>query len=204
MKFDNRLTFDKHVNDICKTAGQKLNALSRVTPYMELSKRRVLVSAFFMSQFNYCPLVWMCHSRTCNNKINRLHERCLRLIFNDRVSPFCELLVKDESVSIHQKNLRTLVIEMYKVLKELSPSIFSNIFNTSNCNRYELRNQSEFVVPFKHSVRYGSESIAYLGPKLWEKVPSEMKNLVTLNAFKAAVKKWIPVGCPCKLCKIFV
>ena len=89
----------------------------------------------------------MCHSRTCNNKINRLHERCLRLIFNDRVSPFCELLVKDESVSIHQKNLRTLVIEIYKVLKELSPSIFSNIFNTSNCNRYELRNQCEFVVP---------------------------------------------------------
>ena len=112
VKFDNRLTFDKHVNDICKTAGQKLNALSRVTPYMELSKRRVLVNAFFLSQFNYCSLVWMCHSRTCNNKINRLHERCLRLIFNDRVSPFCELLVKDESVSIHQKNLRTLVIEM--------------------------------------------------------------------------------------------
>ena len=63
IKIDNKLNFNTHVDEICKKAGQKLNALSRVTPYMDLSKRRILLNAFFISQFSYCPLVWMFHSR---------------------------------------------------------------------------------------------------------------------------------------------
>ena len=92
VRFDSKLTFDAHINDICKKAGLKLNALARITPYMDLNKKRLLLNAFFMSQFNYCQLVWMCHNRTKNNKINRLHERCLRLIYNDKKSSFEQLL----------------------------------------------------------------------------------------------------------------
>ena len=80
VKFDSKLNLDAHMNDICKKAGLKLNALARITPYIDLTKKRLLLNGFFMSQFNYCQLVWMCHNRTKNNKINRLHERYLRLI----------------------------------------------------------------------------------------------------------------------------
>ena len=82
IKLDSKLNFNSHIHDICQKAGQKLNAISRITPYMDFAKRRLLVNAFFYSQFNYCQLIWMCHNRTNNNKINRLHERCLRLIYN--------------------------------------------------------------------------------------------------------------------------
>ena len=61
------------------------------------------MSSFFMSQFNYCPLVWMCHSRLMNNKINRLHEKCLRIVYNDKTSSFVELLDKDGPVTIHKR-----------------------------------------------------------------------------------------------------
>ena len=88
IKIDNKLNFNTHVNEICKKAGQKLNALSRVTPDMDLSKRRVLLNAFFISQFSYCPLVWMFYSFGKNNKINRIHERCLRRIYMIRNPPF--------------------------------------------------------------------------------------------------------------------
>ena len=71
--------------------NRKLNALARIANYMELPKRRILMNAFF----NYCPAIWMFHSRTLNNKINRLHERCLRIIYNDKLSNFEELLHKD-------------------------------------------------------------------------------------------------------------
>ena len=67
-----------------------------------------------MAQFHYCPLIWMCHNKMYNNKINRLHERCLRLIYNDKCSSFEDLLEKDNSVSIHHKNLQALAIEMFK------------------------------------------------------------------------------------------
>ena len=71
VKLDYKLNFDSHIHDICKKAGQKLNAISRIISYMNLSKRRLLVNAFCYSQFNYCQLIWMCHSRSNNNKINR-------------------------------------------------------------------------------------------------------------------------------------
>ena len=72
------------------------------------------MNAFFKSQFSYCPLVWMCHSRANNSKINRLHERCFRIIYSDKQSSIEELLEKDGFVTIHQRNLQVLATEMYK------------------------------------------------------------------------------------------
>ena len=74
--FDNKLKFAIHVGNICQKANRKLNALARLTNFMELPKRRLLLNEFFKVQFDYCPVVWMFHSRSLNNKINRLHERC--------------------------------------------------------------------------------------------------------------------------------
>ena len=59
------------------------------------------MNSFFTSQFSYCPLIWMCHSRTVNNKINKLHKRCLQIIYNDKKFSFKELLETDKSVPIH-------------------------------------------------------------------------------------------------------
>ena len=86
IKLDSKLNFNSHIHDICQKARQKLNAISRITPYMDFARRRLIINAFFYSQFNYCQLVWMCHNRTNNDWINRLHERCLRLIYNDKKS----------------------------------------------------------------------------------------------------------------------
>ena len=107
---------EPNINRICKKASAKLNSLGRTSNYMDPLKRRLLVNAFFTSQFNYCPLTWRFHCRKLNNKINRLHERCLRLIYSDRVSSYEELLEKDNSVPIHQKNLQKLAIEMFRII----------------------------------------------------------------------------------------
>ena len=88
IKIDHKLTFNAHIDEICKKAGQKMNALSTVIPYMNITKRCTLLNTFFISQFNYCLLTWMCHSRAKNNKINRLNERSLKIIYNDKVSIF--------------------------------------------------------------------------------------------------------------------
>ena len=69
--------------------------LARVTSDMSLSKKHTHMNAFFKSQFNYCPVIWMCHSRKNNNKINRILERCLRIVYNNKRSPFNALLEKD-------------------------------------------------------------------------------------------------------------
>ena len=119
---DNKLKFDKHVENICQKASKKLNAFAKATNYTKLPKRRILMNACFKAQFNHCPAVWMFHNRSLN-KINRLHERCLKTIYNDKHSNFEELLAKENSVSIHHNNIHTLAIEMYKVANTMSPEI---------------------------------------------------------------------------------
>ena len=74
------------------------------------------MKAFIESQFGYCPLVWMYHSRTLNNRINRLHERALRLVYTDPSLTFDKLLRKDNSFQVHHRNLQIFVTEMYKVI----------------------------------------------------------------------------------------
>ena len=77
------------------------------------------MNAFFKDQFNYCPIIWMFHSRGLNNKINSLHEQCLRIIYNDKHSNF-EELNKDNSVSIHYNNIHAIAIELYKVANNVT------------------------------------------------------------------------------------
>ena len=73
------------------------------------------MKAFIESQFNYCPLIWMDHSRSVNNKINHLHERSLRIVCKDNISSFEDLLKKDRSFTIHQRDIQSLATELFKV-----------------------------------------------------------------------------------------
>ena len=109
---DRDLTFTSHIANICAKAWQKLTAISRIAKFVSLEKHRILIKSFFESQFEYCPPVWMCYSRTLNNRINSLHYSALRLIYNDESLSFCELLNKDGSVTIHHRNIQKLGIQM--------------------------------------------------------------------------------------------
>ena len=131
VKFDSNLSFESHVTSLCKKASQKLHALARISHYMDLNKRMNLMKAFITSQFSYCPLIWMFHSRNLNNKINRIHERALRLVYQNNLS-FSELLDLDNSVTVHQKNLQVLVTEIYKVKNGIAPEIMKDIFEQQN------------------------------------------------------------------------
>ena len=105
---DSNLTFENHINNICKKASQKLNALARVAPYMNIQKRRIIMKSFVTSQFGYCSLIWMFHNRRLNNKIDSIHDRALRITYQNHISTFQELLNKDNSVSIDHRNLQAL------------------------------------------------------------------------------------------------
>ena len=81
------------------------------------------MKAFVISQFNYCPLIWMFHNRALNNRINKIHERTSRLVYQNKNLSFSELLELDNAVTMHQRNLQVLVTEILKVKNSLSPEI---------------------------------------------------------------------------------
>ena len=88
----------------------------------------------------------MCHSRTNKNKINRLHERCLRVVYNDKQSSFNELVEKDGSVSIHMRDIQILATEMYKLVNNLSPSIMNRVFKLNSVSRYNFFRYNLFSI----------------------------------------------------------
>ena len=200
---DNELKFNEHISNMCKKANLKLHALARISHLMDKEKLRLLMKAFIESQFQYCPLIWMFHSRSLNNKINRLHERALRLVYKDYNANFEELLEIDNSFSIHHRNLQKLAVEMYKIKNNISPSFMNSLFSTPNMP-YNLRNKSDFKKENIRTVTYGSETFSFRGPEIWDMIPLEMKQSVSLSIFKKKIRLWKPTGCKCRMCLNYV
>ena len=155
IRIDNRLVFTEHISN---RVSMKLHALARISNYISQQKFRMLLKASIESQFSYCPLVWMFHSRKLNNRINKLHERVLRLVYKDPTLTFEQLLEKDISFTIHQRNIQKLAIEIYKVINNESLPIIDNIFPPTS-NPYNLRNKNPFHSFNVHSVHHGPETI---------------------------------------------
>ena len=109
------VTFAKHIGNLCWKTNQKLYALARVANFMTLEKCRLVMKTYVFSQFNYCPFAWMCHSRKLNNKLNRLQNRALRIVYSDKCSTFYQLLEKDKSVTINARNLQYVVTEIFRI-----------------------------------------------------------------------------------------
>ena len=171
---------------------------------MDLSKRKSLIKAFVTSQFNYCPLIWMFHSRELNNRINRIHEWALRLVYQDKSLSFAEFLEKDNSVTIHQRNLQVLATKIFKLKNGLAPEIMKIVFEIQN-PAYNFRPET---IHFKRenvkTTHYGIQLVRYLGPKIWDMVPNNIKNRSSLHKFENSIKSWKPNECPCRLCKKYI
>ena len=92
---------------------------------------------------------------------------------------------------------------MYKVVNNIAPTIASELFSFSNIN-YDLRSGSQFHQPSANTVWNGQETISYLGPKIWNMVPEQMKQKSSLFAFKREIKQWVPDKCLCRICKNYL
>ena len=85
---------------------------------------------------------------------------------------------------------------MYDVVNGVSPEIMKEVFKFRGGSRYILRRQNTFICPIVNTVYNGTETVLFMGPKIWELIPAQIKELISLNGFKKAVKKWKPVNCP--------
>ena len=162
------------------------------------------MKAFITSQFSYCPLIWMFHSRQLNNRINKIHERTLRLVYKNNKLTFNDLLELDNAVTIHRRNLQILATEIFNVKNSLAPEIMAEVFEIKE-PRYNFRSEaSHFKRENVKSTHYCIQSVRHLGPKIWNIVPQNVRESNSLNEFKSLIKFWKPDTCPCRLCKNYI
>ena len=108
---DNELKFSDRITKICHKANSKLSSLFWLTRHLSIEQKMLFYMLFIEARFKYCPITWMFYSRSCNNKINKLHERVLRLVCDDYEMSFV-LLNKNKSFSIHHQNIEKLMVEV--------------------------------------------------------------------------------------------
>jgi hypothetical protein len=200
---DKKLKFQDHVDNMIKKASGKLSALIRLARFLPFDQKRILMSAFIESQFSNSsyPLIWMFCSKEQNNKINNVHKRALRQVYSDFDSTFAELLDKDNAVTVHQRNIQLVAIEMFKATKELGPNIVRDLFKFNQ----NSRSDATFSRPNVNNKTTGENTIRYFGPIVWdEMLPKEYKIIETLVKFKTAIRKWRPENCPCSLCGEYI
>ena len=151
---DNKLRFKSHVKNLCKKASQKIWALSRLINYLNDSEKKMIFNALIKLQFSHCPLVWIFCSRKTNNKI---HERATRIVLNDHISDFETMLRNMNDITIHHRNIQTLMTKLFKIKYDLVPPIMDSMLNWRTIY-YNFRNLQEFQSKRKRTVLYGLET----------------------------------------------
>ena len=140
--------------------------------------------SFLMSQ----QIDFQCRSKWCKFRRNLMED-----------SNFEDLLIKDSSWTIHENNIHTLLIEIYKSLNHVSPPIMQEFFDLK-VTTYSLRNNNILRLPKTNTSRYGTEAPCFKGSIIRNSIPNWYKNL---DKFKQQIKMWKPTTCTCKLCKAY-
>ena len=126
-------------------------------------------------------------NKTSINQINKIHKRTLRLVYEMQDANFEDLLLKDNSWHVHESNIHTLLIEIYKLIDILSPPVMKDFFDLKN-TRYDLRSKQLLKLPETSTSRYGTQALCFKGSLIWNTVPSKIKNIDNIEDFKKHIK----------------
>ena len=197
LEIDYKLNFEKHISELCKRAAGRLNAISRLNNSKVLTKqtKKILLESFVSSCFNYCPIVWHFCSNNSTKRMERVQERALRILLDDKTSPYTELLILAEKPSLEIKRMQQLSIEIFKTLHDLNPSFMKNIFIKNT------RSESNKLYVQSHKAKtYGERSLRTLGPEIWNALPDDIRNETSIDTFKNLIKTWTGPSCTCNMC----
>ena len=109
---DDKLNFNLHISNICRSAANQLNALIQLKNYLSFNAKRVLINSYIISNFTYCPRVWMFSTAKSLNKIESLQKRAFQFLYNDYSISYEGLLEKAGKVKMNVYRLRNLCVEI--------------------------------------------------------------------------------------------
>jgi hypothetical protein len=198
---DNKLSFDSHISAICQTAAKILNSLKRQKRYVVGEKIRSMVTnTYVLSQFNYCPLVWHFCGKGSLHKIEKIHERALRFIYNDNTSEYTDLLNKANTTTLYLKRVRIIAQEVYKAINNIGPKYAKELIQ-ERPSQYPTRRPLDIYAPRVNQVKYGYRSFKYEAPTVWNSLPNDIRMAENFPAFKKLIKLWSGPTCRCNFCR---
>ena len=190
VEVDNKLNFRTHIDNICKQAGKQINALKRIKCYMDRECKMILYNSFVSSNFNYCPIVWMFTGKLNIDNLEKSNKRAIRFVTNDNESTYESLCLREGLLYIQKRCIKAIAIQMYKIKSNTAPNYLIELFSEREMH-YNVRNQNLFNLPSFNTMTYGKKSFTYYGAKLWNALPNEIKDSVSLSSFKNSLNQWL-------------
>ena len=187
VKIDNKLNFTEHISDVCIKAGQQLNILQRLKKVLDYKSRMVIYKSFIMSNFNYCPIVWIFTCKKSLDRIEDIKKRALRFVLDDYWSSCHDLLIQSEVPGIKIMTLRLLTIEVFKCVNKLNPEYLNQMFTIKKCP-FDFRDTSILERSKSNTTGFGLKSFRNYGAKIWNLLPNNCKSAVSLGDFKNMIK----------------
>ena len=201
VEIDDKLCFKKHVSNICCKAGKQLSALARLSRILDIDTKLMIFNSFILSNFNYCPLVWHHCSTESTLKMEKIQERGIRFVYNDRESSYSELLTRAGKKMLYIDRLKKIAVFVYKCVKKEGPTNSHTLFTTKDI-RYSFRDPYKVEQPNVNTSTFGLNSLRYSGSVLWNKLPVDLKGAVDVNTFKNLLKTWDGHSCKCGFCMV--
>ena len=198
---DYQLNFDHHISNLCRKAGQQLNVLKRLSPFLSRLNKLTIFHTFILSNFNYCPLAWHFCSESNSKKLEKIQERALRFVYDDFKSTYEELLYRANIPCLHIKRIRTMAVETFRILNDMSPPVLSDLVRIRDCSSYNFRYQNVLQVPQVRTTKYGKKSFRFAAAVLWNSFPDNFRQVSSFNQFKALISNWSGKDCKCNLCR---
>ena len=186
---DNNLDFNHHAKELCLKASRQLNAFARIAKYLNVECKLLIFRSFIMSNFDYCSVVWHFCGKKYNDKIERIQKRALSIVFNDYDSDYITLLNRANMKSVFQLRINRMLTEIFKTINGINPSYLNEIFKIKDVP-YGLRDNSRMDQPLRKKTNFGLRSVTYVGSKIWNSLPSNIKNADELAEFKLALRDW--------------
>ena len=199
---DDKFNFNSHVSNMCNKAGRQLNVLQRIKGSLDYASRVSISKSFIMSNFNYCPVVWIFTSKSSLSKLEDIQKRALRFVLDDYTSDYHELLNKADVPGVKIMALRYLAIEVYRCVYGLNPKYLNDLFTIKTC-KYDLRDDSRIYRSKVLTTNHGLKSFKDYGAKIWNILPESCKGAISLVEFKVLIKSWNGPKCSCSVCLHF-
>ena len=130
---------------MCIKAGTKLNSIKRLISHQDENDRKLLVNSHVISQFQYCTNVWHFCGLTEIHKMERIHERCIRYIYNNYEMEYYDLLLRNNLITLYGQRARKMCHQIFRTIKNENPSYMQNILETRP-SKYPTRNENNLYM----------------------------------------------------------
>lgn len=186
--FDDQMKWESHINTICKKVSKNVFLLSKLKGFIDMDTRKMFFNAHIMSHINYCSTTWDGSSDVHKKKLDSLYRRAAKQVLPDPTLTTDQKMSVLQILPLSKHLLYNKGVMMFKVWTHKVPPYLFNMFSKAQ-SKYET-SRKNFDLPLPRKDFYKA-SLAFSGPKLWNWLPSDIKEATSLPSFKAKLAQFL-------------